>query len=521
MKKIFSIIMLLCVTSTLMAQSKSFIVKDKSGNSQFVKSIIFQKDALDARFSWDTSRNGYKQTNDIENILSITRGEAPSAPTTEAIAVDLGLPSGTKWADRNVGASKPEDYGGYYAWGETEEKDVYDFSTYRFGNQNVNDRFYYDIGSDIIGTQYDVAHVKWGGAWRMPSYKHMKELLNYCSSEGTTINGIKGRKFTGPNGNSIFLPLFGEPSHYWTSTVYASYTDFAFQLVFYFDDSWAKLCDIGNRESGFCVRPVYGYFDPIPQLSLSTNNISLNVGSSKNVQITSGSGNYTVVSDKPNFVTAKLSGTTITINALVVGTATITVKDYDSVQEATITVTVSGDRPSFCPDNNHPHMINLGLPSNLKWSCCNVGASKPEDFGSSFAWGETVIKNVYEWSTYTHCDGSGSSCHDIGSDISGTRYDVAHVVWGSGWVMPSNKEIDELFKYCSIEQDILNGTNGLRFIGSNGGCIFLPDCSYWSSQLQTIVPETAYYWGANTLNKGRVSNSSSRCGGKNIRPVSK
>ena len=194
------------------------------------------------------------------------------------------------------------------------------------------------------------------------------------------------------------------------------------------------------------------------------------------------------------------------------------------------------DLSDFCPDDNHPHMIDLGLPSGTKWACCNVGASSPEEYGGYYAWGEVENKDYYDYSTYIHCDGSESTIHNIGSDISGTEYDVAHIKWGGEWVMPNNSLIDELYKYCSLEETTQNGVNGLKFTGPNEHSIFLPagghfiysstrfdgaDCEYWSSQLQTIVPSTAYYWGSVTINKGRVTKSESRCQGNTIRPVIK
>lgn len=78
-----------------------------------------------------------------------------------------------------------------------------------------------------------------------------------------------------------------------------------------------------------------------------------------------------------------------------------------------------------CPDDNHPHLIDLGLPSGTKWACCNVGANMPERPGGFYAWGETEEKEVYDWSTYIHCDGSMETCHDLGENIAGTQYDVA------------------------------------------------------------------------------------------------
>lgn len=115
--------------------------------------------------------------------------------------VDLGLPDGTKWATCNVGASTPEGYGDYYAWGETATKSIYDNSTWQYHNVN--------LGADIAGTQYDVAHVKWGSTWKMPSNAQVMTLINNCNYAWTTQNGVTGMKFIGPNGNSVFFPAAG------------------------------------------------------------------------------------------------------------------------------------------------------------------------------------------------------------------------------------------------------------------------------------------------------------------------
>lgn len=125
-----------------------------------------------------------------------------------------------------------------------------------------------------------------------------------------------------------------------------------------------------------------------------------------------------------------------------------------------------------CPDNKHPHIIDLGLPSGTKWACCNVGATKPDDYGGHYAWGETEQKSYYDWRTYIHCDGTEETCHDIGSDIAGTQYDVAHVKWGKSWVMPSQEQFEELYKKCTIKWTALNGIGGAEITGVNGGKIF-------------------------------------------------
>ncbi|MBQ6211013.1 MAG: hypothetical protein IJK42_14790 [Prevotella sp.] len=178
-------------------------------------------------------------------------------------AIDLGLPSGTKWANCNVGATKPEEYGGYYAWGETEEKDYYNKSTYQY-YQNY---YFVNIGNDISGTEYDVAHVKWGGDWVMPTLDEIKELYNNCTYGWTTINNVNGCKFTGPNGNSIFLPaagyhwddwgndgLIGTGSNcsYWSSTRSRTYTTMAYYL--YFEGIANR--NYYFRDIGRSVRPV-------------------------------------------------------------------------------------------------------------------------------------------------------------------------------------------------------------------------------------------------------------------------
>ena len=122
--------------------------------------------------------------------------------------------------------------------------------------------------------------------------------------------------------------------------------------------------------------------------------------------------------------------------------------------------------------------IDLGLPSGTKWAPFNVDATKPEEYGGYYAWGETETKEWYSWGTYEHCDGTKETCHDIGENISGTMYDVAHVKWGHGWHMPTLDQIDELVDYCTMEWTSVNGVNGAMVTGPNGNKIFLPAAGY-------------------------------------------
>jgi hypothetical protein len=194
--------------------------------------------------------------------------------------IDLGLPSGTKWACCNVGAPLPETVGGYYAWGETQEKSVYNSVNYQYatGVDDDGDGRYDDhhsdtdaygvwqyLGSDIAGTQYDVAYVKWGGPWRMPTCDQIEELLQWCDVKWTSRNGIKGCLFTSyKSGGTIFLPAAGyrlgsdlyyagSRGYYWSSTQYPSYAVDAYYLYF---NSGGTGADFLSRSYGRSVRPV-------------------------------------------------------------------------------------------------------------------------------------------------------------------------------------------------------------------------------------------------------------------------
>lgn len=172
--------------------------------------------------------------------------------------VDLGLPSGLKWATCNVGATKPEEYGNYYAWGETSPKEKY---------TKENSLTYGIQMSDISGNaQYDAATANWGGSWRMPTDEEMQELIDKCTWTWTTQNGVKGYSVIGPNGNSIFLPAAGSRygsslgsagsvGNYWSSTPYDRYFngDNAYYLHFYSDYQNTIIYD---RFHGLSVRPI-------------------------------------------------------------------------------------------------------------------------------------------------------------------------------------------------------------------------------------------------------------------------
>ena len=152
----------------------------------------------------------------FENAVKVKLEYKEKERPTPGQWVDLGLRSGVKWAGWNVGASAPEEYGGYFAWGETSEKSVYDDESYQHNEKyyygNDPDSWYWiysDIGDCISGTSYDVATVRWGGGARMPTIEEIIELHALCSWEPGYVNGVKGGFAIGPNGNSIFIPFAG------------------------------------------------------------------------------------------------------------------------------------------------------------------------------------------------------------------------------------------------------------------------------------------------------------------------
>ena len=190
--------------------------------------------------------------------------------------VDLGLPSGLLWAKCNLGANAPEEYGNYYAWGETQPKEVYYPSTYRYctvdGNGNLQTLTKYNTSSDLgtidnlttLQAADDAATAALGSGARTPTKEEWEELINNTTVEWSTLNGVVGRKFTAANGNTLFLPavgfrlgsgLFfaGSDGSYWSSSLYTVSPCNAW--FFYFNSDYQYM-EYDNRGRGVSVRAV-------------------------------------------------------------------------------------------------------------------------------------------------------------------------------------------------------------------------------------------------------------------------
>lgn len=267
MKKIFVLLALCLSALSLSAQTGEaiYFYRNDGGFNAFLRADIdsityspldtsnVQQDDMATQVVW-TADSVYRIP------LSAIDSMKFSKYITPGVAIDLGL--SVKWASCNVGASTPEGYGGYYAWGETEEKSDYGLDAYQYYNSKNDECI--NIGTSICGTQYDVARVKWGGSWRMPTTKEQQELCEKCTWQWTIYNGVNGQLVTGPNGNSIFLPAVGfrydtdlgsqgSYGYYWSDTLSDSNDAY---LLGFDDSAWGLWDYIWYRYGGFTVRPV-------------------------------------------------------------------------------------------------------------------------------------------------------------------------------------------------------------------------------------------------------------------------
>lgn len=161
----------------------------------------------------------------------------------------------------------------------------------------------------------------------------------------------------------------------------------------------------------------------------------------------------------------------------------------------------------LCPDDKHPHMIDLGLPSGVKWACCNIDSKSPEIKGGEYAWGETELKDYCDDrnSKYVHWAGKCEflawypstdtyeetwqqtySYDNIGHEISGTDNDVAKVKWGNSWQMPSKSVFSELLNNVQVQRYNYKGTDGYLLTGNSGNSIFIPDDIYWTGSFEGL-----------------------------------
>ena len=489
--------------------------------------------------------------------------------------VDLGL--SVKWATCNVGANSPEEYGDYFACGETEPKEVYDWSTYKYCNGSSSTLTKYNTvrsrGTVDKKTQLelsdDAARANWGGSWRMPTKAEQDELSNNCTWTWTIQNGVNGYKVTSKkNGNSIFLPAAGYRSvsslddagnygDYWSSSLYTGSPYYAYEL--YFNSDYVDRNNY-DRYCGLSVRPVLGESKvttaAITQITETSAVAGGNVTSDGNASVTERG---VVYSTNPNPLITNLYNT---IKPCGSGTGSFTC-DLTNLQPNTTYYvrayatnsmgTAYGEEVSFTTEEeetvvsdptgaeNGYGYVDLGL--SVKWATCNVGASSPEEYGDYFAWGETEPKSIYDWSTYKYCNGSETTLTKYcTSSSNGTvdnkttlelSDDAARANWGGSWRMPTAAELTELIDNCTRTWTTQNGVKGYKVTSKkNGNSIFLPAAGNRSGSLLDEAGSGGYYW-LSSFSTGRPDCAwdlefyldsvyvviNYRCYGQSVRPV--
>ncbi len=461
--------------------------------------------------------------------------------------VDLGLPSGVKWASFNLGASSSEETGDYFAWGETEpyyssldpltwkegKEAGYDWPSYRWCMGTVKTITKYCYSSSygyegfvdnkyILDPEDDAATVHLGGKWRMPTAAEFKEMLMKCDHERTTQEGVDGWKITGPNGNSIFLPSatsawvqqeMEDPvdnGFYWSSSLFTNM--YGFGIILYpSSDEWNFYGHF--RSTGMPVRPVYGDPGiPIESITMDKTTLKLQVGESATLTATILPENATIkdvtwMSGDETVATVSPTGV---VTAVGPGTTWVSAMTFDPEHQASCEVSV----------HTAPEIVDLGLPSGVKWASFNLGASSPEGAGDYFAWGETEPyyssldpltwkegkETGYELPSYKwyRTDTRQYTKYSDFGEGKDNKYvldfedDAAAVSLGDKWRMPTAAEFQEMLNKCDVERTSLNGTAGWKVTGPNGNSIFLPATTGSLMGLEwESVGDRGYFWTIN------------------------
>ena len=472
----------------------------------------------------DVNQDGKTSINDVTFLINyLLTHEWPGSTGTNHEFVDLGLSSGTLWATCNIGATNPEDYGDYFAWGETvPNKENYAWTTtafvyyengaLHFSKYNTDSQYGEIDNKTELDPEDDAAYVNWGPEWRMPTAAQIQELLDQCNWSSTyELNGVKGRLLTSKaNGNTIFLPFVGQRSganlsgtgqsgNYWSRDMYyASANSYSPNSGFklYFGAS-VKQKTKGTRNLGYAVRPVYaGQNDP--------------------------TGDY---------------------------------ERGDVNHDGVVNISDVTALTSYLLSNIWPEpqpvveYVDLGLPNGTLWATHNVGANSPEELGDFFAWGETAPKANYVWegTAWLYVENGKKRISKYNTD---SQYgevdnkteldpedDAAYVNMGAEWRMPSQADIDELLENCTWEWTQLNGVNGQMVTGPNGNTIFLPAGgermgtnifnvgeagNYWSRSLYVLNETVSYPTAAYKIyltDTGLTRNSADRNCGFPVRAV--
>lgn len=409
--------------------------------------------------------------------LRLLLGDSDNKPTPFE-AVDLGLPSGVLWASQNLDADRPWDVGERYAWGA---KDPYNpnIRNYPFIVDGSLTGYNYDEGSGVVDNRYildpedDVATVKLGADWRMPTKWEFDELRDNCIWESSKHYGITGFTITSKvNSNSIFLPAYQARGilridyyDYWTSCLNYQYND-PFK-AFEFDPS-EKSHHICERSYCWFIRPVMARRASVEGVALKESKMSFPAGKTKKLRVDFTPADaldkrITWSSDDDSVAYIDENGN---LTALFPGETRITAFSEALSQSAVTDVTVE--------DFIVPKKVDLGLPSGALWADRDLGAIEEDDLGLKFAWGAIRPTTDYNDPNYV---GVG---YDPDYKLLTSDHDAATVILGPGWRTPGPAYFRELAENCEVSFD--RSTSIFTLVSkTNGNKLHLSSGAYWTS----------------------------------------
>ena len=475
--------------------------------------------------------------------------------------VDLGL--SVKWATFNVGANAPATIGSLFAWGELDgklysEKISYsNWSNYKWCNGSSNSITKYNIASDDYRTAYyntilepedDVAHIRWGGNWRMPTKEELEELLNNCTwywiyGNSDDIYSTRGyivtSKKPGYTDRSIFIPFTNQyfSSYYWSSTLSTSRATHAFSLFFQDERDfpptvWAYF----DRTAVMAVRPVISsetyYTVTSIEMGESYYPESVECGESKQIKAIPKNVAGTPIAADVQWSSSDESIAKVSEEGIItgIGAGTCIITAYVGSVQSDCRINVfsiesTGSYKGF-------EYVDLGLSVN--WATCNVGARKPEGYGDYFAFGE--IEPYYDPGYAQESPGTHWK-PGMSDGYSDTNYknqgdDVARAKWGGNWRLPTKEEQQELISDCVWTSAKINGVSGYvitsKKSGFEGRSIFMPSAGYraWTNlyggfyyRSSSKYYSNKYYYLTNIYMDYNLSYGESSFAGLPVRPV--
>ena len=451
--------------------------------------------------------------------------------------VDMGLGK-IMIATKNLGAKKPEDTGYFFAWGETEPKDVYSWETYKWTKEisdpytNVSFSKYYmkstgKPDNDYLLPEDDAATVMLGEGWRIPTCDEVRLLqdsyspdLVACRVRSTLRNGVYGYELIGLNGNSIFIPFTGMmrdneltfldyDTKLWCSDVQGM------QMRYFEINSFGADLSLNgeNRCCGLPIRPVKEKNKAESDtIFLKLNVLDRNIAEAQKLMNTINAADYTPESyqtlEKTYQHAVEIKTFAKENDGQINHKSIYVINDVneplqDSIDYASHFLRLAMVDLQLLPKPSDIKAVDLGL--SVRWASANLGARTETENGYYIAWGELNPKEGhYDWESYKLCNEVYEGDRDFSKFskyVTDSRWgevdgksrldledDAAHEFMGGDWRMPTPEEFQELVDNCSFENVLLNGRTVMKATGPNGNCIYFPHAG------STSVVDQIYCW---------------------------